>query len=156
MKIKIVAVGKVKEEFFRQAMAEYIKRIGRFATVEVAEVDECFYDGIPNAKQIEQILDTEAKEIISKLEGCVVVLDIDGKELDSVQISQFVEQRKQINSTFTFVIGSSNGLSPAVKSRADLRLSFGKITLPHQLCRVVLCEQIYRSCCIAKNIPYHK
>lgn len=156
MKIKIVAVGKIKEEFFRQAIAEYVKRIGRFATVEIAEVDECYFDGTPNAKQIEQILATEAKTILSKAEGCVIVLDIDGKQLDSVQISKFIQQRKQTDSTFTFVIGSSNGLSQVVKSRADLRLSFGKITLPHQLCRVVLCEQIYRSCCIANNVPYHK
>lgn len=156
MKFKIVAVGKIKEEYFRQAIAEYTKRISRFATVEIVEVDECTFNGMPNDKQIQNILDTEAKTILQKAEGCVIALDIDGKQFNSVALSRFVAENKQSHSTFTFVIGSSNGLSQLVKSKADLRLSFGKITLPHQLCRVVLCEQIYRACCIENNVPYHK
>ncbi len=156
MKFKIVVVGKIKEEFYRQAVSEYVKRISRFATVEICEVDECFFNGTPNVAQIEKIMDTEGKDILQKAEGCLVALDIDGKQMDSCQIAKYIEEQKQSYSTFTFIIGGSNGLNPKVKKQCHLRLSFGKITLPHQLCRVVLCEQIYRACCISNNIPYHK
>ena len=84
------------------------------------------------------------------------MLDIGGKELSSPQLAEEIERRKQTTSVFTFVIGGSNGLSDEVRNRADLRVSFGKITLPHQLCRVVLAEQLYRAATIANNVPYHK
>ena len=83
-------------------------------------------------------------------------MDIDGKQLDSMQIAEFISRKKQTDSIFTFVVGGSYGLSQDVKNKADLRLSFGRITLPHQLFRVVLCEQIYRACCIENNVCYHK
>ncbi len=156
MKFKLVVVGKIKEDYFRQAIAEYTKRISRFATMEIVEVDECFFNGEPNPSQIEKIMETEAKSILNKAEGCLVALDIDGKTLDSVQIAKYIEGQKQSYSTFTFIIGGSNGLHQSVKNKCNLRLSFGKITLPHQLCRVVLCEQLYRACTISGNLPYHK
>ena len=156
MKFKVVAVGKIKESYLREALAEYVKRISRFATVEIVEVDECLMKGTGSDKEIERVKLVEGQAILSKLEGYVVAMDIDGRELSSVELSAHIVQEKQYFSTFTFVIGGSNGLSDEVKSRANLRCSFGKITLPHQLFRVVLLEQLYRACCIEHNVAYHK
>ena len=156
MKFKVVAVGKIKEGFYRDAIAEYVKRISRFAKTEVIEVDECLFCGNPNDKEREKILQTEGKAILSKLEGFVVALDIDGQVLTSNQLATAVSQAKQTNSCVTFVIGGSYGLLDEIKKRANLRLSFGRITLPHQLARVVLVEQIYRACTIENNVSYHK
>lgn len=156
MKFKIVAVGKIKERYFRDAIAEYVKRLSRFATVEIVEVAECLFNGDPNAKQIEKITETEGQAILQKAEGFVIAMDIDGQMTGSRELSDVIRKNKQTHSTFTFVIGGSNGLSNAVKNKADLRCSFGKITLPHQLFRVVLVEQLYRACCIENNISYHK
>ena len=157
MKFKIVAVGKIKEQYLRDAIAEYVKRLSRFAAVEIVEVDEClFAKGSPSEKEIAQIKSAEGQAIMQKTEGYVVAMDIDGRELSSEQLSAHIAEQKQFYSTFTFVIGGSHGLSDEVKSCAKLRCSFGKITLPHQLFRVVLCEQLYRACCIEHNVAYHK
>ncbi len=156
MKVKIVAVGKIKESYFKLALDEYLKRISRFATIEIVEVNECLFKGEPNLKEIEKIIVTEGKEILQKVEGYVFAMDIGGNELTSPQLAEKISLLKQQHNVFTFVIGGSNGLSDEVKQRADYRLSFGKITLPHQLCRVVLTEQIYRAFCIQNNVPYHK
>lgn len=156
MKYKILAVGKIKEKFYKDAIDEYVKRLSRFASVEFAETEECLFNGVPNAKETEIILNGEGKSLLPKLEGYVIALDIDGKQLSSAELADVLDRQKQQYSSFTFVIGGSYGLSAQVKQRANLRLSFGKITLPHQLCRVVLCEQLYRSQCICNNVPYHK
>lgn len=157
MKFKIVAVGKVKQPYLRDAVDEYVKRIGRFATVEIVEVDECLYTkGVPNDKETEQIKRVEGQAILNKVEGYVVAMDIDGTEFSSQRLSEHIVEQKQFSSTITFVIGGSYGLSDEVKAKAALRCSFGKITLPHQLFRVVLAEQIYRACCIEHNVAYHK
>lgn len=156
MKFKIVAVGKIKESFYREAVAEYVKRLSRYAAVEIVEVAECTFNGEPSAKEIEKIVTVEGQSVLQKVEGFVVATDINGKEFNSVELSELIAKNKQTNSVFTFVIGGSHGLSQAVKSRADVRCSFGKITLPHQLFRVVLCEQLYRACCIENNVAYHK
>ena len=156
MKFKVVAVGKLKESYLKDALNEYVKRIGRFATVEIVEVDECKSLGAQLDKEIERVKRCEGEAILGRLEGYVVAMDIDGKQFSSEQLSEHLQQQKQFNSTFTFVVGGSNGLSDEVKQRADLRCSFGKITLPHQLFRVVLLEQLYRACCIENNIAYHK
>lgn len=156
MKYKIVVVGKIKEKFYRDAIDEYVKRISRFGNVEIIETDERLFCGVPNKKEIDIILEGECKNILPKLEGYVIALDIDGKQLSSEDIAETLDKQKQQYSVFTFVVGGSYGLSAQIKERANLRLSFGKITLPHQLCRVVLCEQLYRACCIQNNAPYHK
>ncbi len=156
MKFKIVAVGKIKESFYREAVSEYVKRLSRYCTVEITEIAECLYNGEPNEKEITKITETEGKAILSKTEGFVTVLDINGTEMTSENLSRIISEKKQNHSVFTFVIGGSYGLSEEVKRRADLRLSFGRITLPHMLCRVVLCEQLYRTECIARNVSYHK
>ena len=156
MKFKIVAVGKIKESYLREAIAEYAKRISRFANFEIVEVDECLSRGVQNGKEIERVKKSEGDGILTKLEGYVVVMDIHGQQISSEQLSAHIVEQKQFNSAFTFVIGGSNGLSDEVKARADLLCSFGKITLPHQLFRVVLAEQLYRACCIEHNVAYHK
>lgn len=156
MKFKIVAVGKIKESFYRDAVAEYVKRMSRFASVEIVEVAECTFNGEPSDKEIEKIISAEGQAILQKCEGFVAAMDINGQLIDSAELSRLITKSKQTNSTFTFVIGGSHGLSQEVKSRANARLSFGKITLPHQLFRVVLCEQLYRACCIENNVAYHK
>ena len=156
MKFNVVAVGKIKENYYKDAVAEYVKRLGRFVNVQIVEVEEYAFNGTPNAAQIGKILSEEGKSLLNKAEGCVVALDIDGTQVDSVGLSGLIEKISQNNSTVTFIIGGSHGLSDEVKGRADYRVSFGKITLPHQLCRVVLLEQLYRACTIKNNVPYHK
>lgn len=152
MKINIVCVGKIKENFFTDAIKEYSKRISRFAELKIIEVDE-------ESKQsnLEQKSKLEGEKLLAKCAGVIVALDGCGKMLSSVEVSNFIQTKKnQGNSTISFVIGGSNGLSQEVLSKADLVLSFGKITFPHQLFRVVLIEQIYRALTIIEGLPYHK
>ena len=159
MKIKIVTVGKLKEKYLKDGIAEYSKRISRFATVEMIELaDEKTPDRASDSEN-EKILNLEGNRILSKIgdREFVVVLAIEGKILSSEEFSKQLEQAS-INgySTLTFVIGGSLGLSPQVKNRANLSLSFGRLTLPHQLMRLVLVEQIYRAFTIQQGSPYHK
>ena len=159
MKIKIVTVGKLKEKYLRDGIAEYSKRISRFATIEMLELaDEKTPDRASDSEN-EKILNLEGNRILSKIgdREFVVVLAIEGKTLSSEEFSKQLEQAS-INgySTLTFVIGGSLGLSPQVKNRANLSLSFGRLTLPHQLMRLVLVEQIYRAFTIQQGSPYHK
>ncbi|MCM1533225.1 MAG: 23S rRNA (pseudouridine(1915)-N(3))-methyltransferase RlmH [Corallococcus sp.] len=156
MKFKIIAVGKIKENYYREAVAEYVKRLSRFASVEITEVPECYFNGEPNGKEIEKIISVEGQGILQKAEGFTVAMDIAGRETSSEELSQLIVSNKMTNSVFSFIIGGSYGLSDEVKKKAHARCSFGKITLPHQLFRVVLCEQIYRACCIENNVAYHK
>ena len=159
MKIKIVTVGKLKEKYLKDGIAEYSKRISRYAAVEMIELaDEKTPDRASDSEN-EKILDLEGNRILSKIgdREFVVVLAIEGKTLSSEEFSKQLEQAS-INgySTLTFVIGGSLGLSPQVKNRANLSLSFGRLTLPHQLMRLVLVEQIYRAFTIQQGSPYHK
>ena len=159
MKIKIVTVGKLKEKYLKDGIAEYSKRISRFATVEMIELaDEKTPDRASDSENA-KILDVEGNRILSKIgeREFVVVLAIEGKTLSSEEFSKQLEQAS-INgsSTLTFVIGGSLGLSKEVKKRANLSVSFGRLTLPHQLMRLVLVEQIYRVFTIQQGSPYHK
>ena len=159
MKIKIVTVGKLKETYLKDGIAEYSKRISRFATVEMVELaDEKTPDRASDSEN-EKILDVEGNRILSKIgdREFVVVLAIEGNTLSSEEFSKQLEQAS-INgfSTLTFVIGGSLGLSKEVKKRANLSVSFGHLTLPHQLMRLVLTEQIYRAFTIQQGSPYHK
>ena len=159
MKIKIVTVGKLKEKYLKDGIEEYSKRISRFATVDMIELaDEKTPDRARDSEN-EKILELEGNRIISKIgdREFVIVLAIEGKTLSSEEFSKQLEQAS-INgySTLTFVIGGSLGLSPQVKKRANLFLSFGRLTLPHQLMRLVLTEQIYRAFTIQQGSPYHK
>ena len=159
MKIKIVTVGKLKEKYLRDGIAEYSKRLSRFANLEMLELaDEKTPDRASDSEN-QKILELEGTRILSKIgdRDFVIVLAIEGKTLSSEEFSKQLEQAP-INgfSTLTFVIGGSLGLSPKVKKRANLSISFGRLTLPHQLMRLVLVEQIYRAFTIQQGSPYHK
>lgn len=159
MKIKIISVGKLKEKYLKDGIAEYVKRLGRFGKVEQVELaDEKTPD---NASPVEnqQILTKEAERILGKIgeREFVIALAIEGKQLSSEAFSHLLqEQMSKGYSTVTFVIGGSLGLADVVKKRANVLLSFGTMTLPHQLMRLVLVEQIYRAFMIAEGSLYHK
>ena len=158
MNINIICAGKIKEKYFTAAIAEYSKRMSRFAKFNIIELaDEKIPDNA-SEKEEEAIKDKEGKAMLSKIKDSdyVIAMCIEGQQLDSVELSQRIERIAMSASSIVFVIGGSLGLSDEVKKRAQLRLSFGKITLPHQLMRVVLCEQIYRAFKISRNETYHK
>ena len=159
MKIKIACVGKVKDAFYRDAVAEYAKRLSRFCTLEIAEVaDEKAPETLSPAEET-QVMEREGERLLSRiLPGeYVVCLTIDGKRFSSKSFAKTIQDTFDRSSPcITFVIGGSLGLSPAVTSRADLKLSVSDMTLPHGLCRVVLLEQIYRAFKINAHEPYHK
>ena len=159
MKIKIVTVGKLKEKYLKDGITEYSKRLSRFANLEMIELaDEKTPDRASDSEN-QKILELEGTRILSKIgdRDFVIVLAIEGKTLSSEEFSKQLEQAP-INgfSTLTFVIGGSLGLFPQVKKRANLSISFGRLTLPHQLMRLVLVEQIYRAFTIQQGSPYHK
>ncbi len=143
-KINIVCVGKLKEKFFSDAVNEYLKRLSRFASVTVRELAE------------KRTLREEAENILKELRGACVVLAVEGKKLSSETFAEKMKRFADEGKEVTFVIGSSCGLSESVKARADLLLSFSDMTFPHQLMRVILCEQIYRSFMINGGGEYHK
>ena len=159
MKIKIVTVGKLKEKYLRDGIAEYSKRLSRFANLEMIELADEKTPNRASDSENQKILELEGTRILSKIgdRDFVIVLAIEGKTLSSEEFSKQLEQAP-INgfSTLTFVIGGSLGLSPQVKKRANLSISFGRLTLPHQLMRLVLVEQIYRAFTIQQGSPYHK
>lgn len=159
MKISIVCIGKIKESFYRDAMAEYGKRLGKYCRLEILEVsDEKTPDGA-GALLEEQIKEKEGRRILEKLreDAFVCTLEIDGKKLSSEGLAQWMEKLAVGGTShITFVIGGSLGLHESVSRRADLRLSFSDMTFPHQLMRVILTEQIYRAFRIIHGEPYHK
>jgi len=159
LKITICCVGKIKEKFYTQAIDEYSKRLSRYCNLKIVEVaDEKTVENASDALN-EQIKKKEGQRLLSNIkdDSYVIILAIEGKMLDSVELSQKIDSLGLSGkSDITFVIGGSLGLSKEVYDRADYKLSFSKMTFPHQLMRVVLLEQIYRSFRIMKNEPYHK
>lgn len=159
MKITLAVVGKIKEKYLEDAAAEYSKRLGRYCRLEILQVaDERTPEGASQAQE-EQIKDKEGERLLAKIrpDAYVIALAIRGRMLDSVELSKRLEKLGVGGvSHIVFVIGGSLGLSEAVLSRADEQLSFSKLTFPHQLMRVMLLEQIYRSFRIMGNEPYHK
>ena len=159
MKITLITVGKIKEKYFTDAIAEYAKRLSRYCKLEIVEVpDEKTPDGASESLE-NQIKEKEGERILSKIsEGAyVVALAIEGKQLSSEELADKME-KWNVNgiSHLVFIIGGSLGLTPKVLNRADFKLSFSKMTFPHQLMRVILLEQIYRSFRIRNHEPYHK
>ena len=159
MKITVVCVGKLKEKFFADGVEEYKKRLGRYAKIEKAVVaDEKAPENLSIAEE-EQVKAKEGEKILKKIpdDAFVVALCIDGKMLSSEELADFFEKKTVSGvSSIAFVIGGSLGLSKAVIDRADYKLSFSKMTFPHQLMRMILMEQVYRAFRIIKNEPYHK
>ena len=163
MKISILCVGKIKEKFYRDAIAEYSKRLSRYCKLEILEVsDEKTPDHASELVEM-QIKEKEAWRIKMRMEkevregAYVIALAIDGKQLDSVELSNKIEGLGTAGiSHIVFLIGGSLGMSEELLKRADLKLSFSKMTFPHQLMRVILLEQIYRGYRIMNGEPYHK
>ena len=154
-KINIVCVGKLKEKFFIDAQQEYQKRLNRFCSLNIVELNENMLNEEPNESQIEKSLDIEFVKIEPHLKGFVWVCDSLGKQLNSVEFSKELNQKLDESGVVTFVVGSSYGLSKKIKDKYD-KISFSKLTFPHHLMRVFLLEQIYRSFCIKNKITYHK
>ena len=159
MNIKIVCVGKLKEKYFKDGIAEYVKRMSRFAKVKIVQVpDEKATEKISPA-EMEQVKEIEGKRILDKIKDkeYVYVTAIKGKERTSEAFAKELSNLTTYgHSDITFVIGGSRGTSDAVNKRADDLISFGKFTMPHQLMRLVLIEQIYRAFMINSGSPYHK
>lgn len=159
IKVTVIAVGKLKEKYLRDACDEYLKRLGAFSKVNIVEINEERCSDNPSSSEIEQVKNKEGERILAKVpKGAYVVpMCIEGlqfssedfsSKLDEVSLSGFGE--------VAFIIGGSFGLSDEVKKAGKLKLSFGKLTLPHQLMRVVLLEQVYRAFSISNNTKYHK
>ena len=156
MNINIVCVGNIKEKFIEQAIQEYKQRISKFANVNIVEVKEEKLTKNYSLKDVEICVEKESEKILNQLKGYSVLIDIDGKMLSSVELAKKMENILLTNSTINFIIGGSYGVSEKLKNSVDFRLSFSKLTFPHQLFRVNVLEQIYRAFTIINNITYHK
>lgn len=143
--IRIICVGKIKESFYRDAISEYMKRLQKYHKVMIDEV-------------MDSDIKSEKELILKKIKDSdyVVAMDINGDEYNSLEFSSFLDKSFLYHSNITFVIGGSDGLDEEVKSRVDKRISFSKMTFPHQLFRIILLEQIYRSFKIIHHESYHK
>lgn len=156
--VTVIAVGKLKESYLRDGCGEYIKRLGAFTKINVVEISEERASDNPSQSEINNIIQKEGERIMAKIPkgSAVIPLCIEGKEYSSPDFSGLIENISMNSSHICFVIGGSFGLSDAVKSAGKYKLSFGKMTLPHQLARMVLLEQIYRAFSISNNSKYHK
>lgn len=143
-KVNIVCVGKIKEEYLRSACAEYVKRLSRFCKLEIKELAE--------GRTIRE----EAPSVLNAAKGYKIALCVEGETLSSPALADRIKKLTDRGEEISFIIGSSCGLDEAVKQSADLRLSFSPMTFPHQLMRVILLEQVYRSFMIISGSEYHK
>lgn len=153
MDIKLIVVGKIKESYLNEAIKEYVKRIKPMANLNIIELKECTYnESVKNLKE-------EAKLILNNISDndFVITLEINGRELTSVELSEYISKHYLYNNkVLTFIIGSSDGMDDSVKARSNYKLSFSKMTFPHQLIRVIFLEQLYRALSIINNMKYHK
>jgi 23S rRNA (pseudouridine1915-N3)-methyltransferase len=158
LNIRIICVGKFKEKYWEAASAEYMKRLGAYCSISVTEVKEEKLPAHASRADEENVITKEGKSILDRIGpgDYVIALDIGGRELSSEDLAAKIAEISFTSSTIDFIIGGSLGLSREVKSRAALKLSFGRITLPHQLARIVLLEQIYRAFKINAGETYHK
>lgn len=159
MKITVLCVGKIKEKYFTAGIAEYVKRLSRYCKLEIIEVSDEKTPDQASENEEKQIKEKEGERILKNIkdDAYVMALAIDGRQLDSVEFSKKIEQLG-VNgvSHILFIIGGSLGLDDRVLKRADFKISFSKMTFPHQMMRMVLLEQIYRGYRIMKGEPYHK
>ena len=152
MKINLIAIGKIKENYIIEGIKEYAKRISRFAEFNIVELPDA-----PQSKTPEEQSDIEGKRLLEKAKGVIVILDGKGKNLSSEGLASFIDKKCiEGSGEFSFLIGGSHGHNSSTKAKADLLLSFGAMTFPHQLFRLMLTEQIYRALSINGNLPYHK
>ena len=143
--IKIICVGKIKEKFYRDAIDEYLKRLSKYHKVNIIEINDS------NIKN-------EAQEILKKIDNkdYIITMEIEGQQLSSTELSNLIDKTFINYSNITFIIGGSDGLDDEIKKLSNYKLSFSKLTFPHQLFRVILLEQVYRSFKIINNETYHK
>jgi 23S rRNA (pseudouridine1915-N3)-methyltransferase len=159
MNITILCIGKLKEKYWQDAVKEYEKRLSAFCKLQILQLDETRVPDKPTPAEIQQTVQKEGQKILAKIpQGSrVVALCIEGKQFSSEELAQYMEkQTLEGASHLTFIIGGSYGLSDEVKKACHLKLSFSKMTFPHQLFRVLLLEQVYRGFQITKGSPYHK
>ena len=158
MTVNIICVGKLKEAYWRDACAEYSKRLSAFCKFSIIELDEARLSSSPSESEIKKALDDEGEKILAKCAGGkIIAMCIEGKEMPSEKLAQRISECSvQGFSNVVFIIGGSHGLSDEVKRRADFKLSMSEMTFPHQLARVMLCEQIYRALSINAGTKYHK
>lgn len=159
IKVTIIAVGKLKEKYLKDACSEYLKRLSSYSKVNIIEINEERCSDSPSPNEIESVKQKEGERIIAKIPkgSYVVPMCIEGCEMSSIEFSESIEKASLSGfGEITFIIGGSFGMSDEVKALGKLRLSFGKITLPHQLMRVILLEQIYRAFSISNHTKYHK
>ncbi len=149
--VRLVCVGNLKESYWREAEGEYKKRLSKFCKLEIIELDEK-----NKFEVIERIKDAESEEILASLSGKSILLDINGKQISSEEFSQKIEKLSLTESTITFVIGGSYGVNQSVKTKIEDKISFGRVTYPHNIARVLLLEQIYRAFMILSGSKYHK
>lgn len=148
--ITIIAVGKVKEKYIKDGINDYIKRLSKYTKVELIEVDDSPID----SKSLKIESDNILKRINTK--SYIITLEIDGEQLNSIELSNIINKNIDNYTNITFIIGGSNGLDDSIKQLSNYKLSFSKLTFPHQLFRLILLEQIYRSFKILNNESYHK
>ena len=150
--IKIICIGKIKEKYLKDAIEDYKARLSKYTKLEIIELND------EKDTDINKALELEKTQILNKIKpkDNIVLLEIEGKEYNSIQFSDFIEKELSYNSNITFIIGSSNGLSNDIKKLTNKKISFSKLTFPHGLFRLILLEQIYRSFKIINNETYHK
>ena len=150
--IKLLCVGKLKEKYFQEAVAEYEKRLSKYTKLRMIEVADCSYD------DIEKVKEKEGEELLKHIDerDYVITLAIEGKQLDSLSFAKTLDQLEIQGKNLCFVIGGSYGLSSSVLKRSQMSLSFSSMTFPHQLFRVLFLEQLYRAYKINNNEKYHK
>ncbi len=152
MKINVIAIGKIKEKYFVDAIAEYQKRLSKYVDFKVIELTDA-----PPQKSVEEQKQIESASLLQKAKGYIIAMDLRGKQLSSEELAHCIKQKGVDGvSEISFLIGGSHGHTDELRQRADMLLSFGKATFPHQLFRVMLSEQIYRACAINAGTPYHK
>lgn len=159
MDITIISVGKLKEKYLKAGIAEYLKRLKSYAKVKIIEVPDEPAGNNLSLKEIEQVKEMEGKKIIQKIpdRSEVIALDLRGKEFTSEKFASYIDETATYGkSHIVYIIGGSHGISDEVLEKTHLKISFGKLTYPHQLMRLILVEQIYRAFKILNNEPYHK
>ena len=159
LKIKIITIGKIKESSIKEMLYEYEKRLSRYCDISIIELDD-EKELSDNNKDIEKVVNIESEKILKQFEknnDYKILLDINGKELNSIEFAEKIANiNNDLNKNIVFVIGGSNGVNDDIRNKVDYRLSFSKLTFPHQLFRVILVEQIYRCFKIINKEKYHK
>lgn len=158
LKVTLLCVGKLKERYWREACEEYQKRLGGFCKLDIVEMPEERVSDAPSAAQIDATIRKEGERLLAHIpkDSAVIAFCIEGKPLDSPALAECIQQLTEITSHIVLVVGGSFGLAEEVKSRAKLRLSMSAMTFPHQLARVMVLEQLYRSFQISSGGKYHK